>query len=67
MNHDCVNCRYYPCHDTERIHAFMKEMEFDVTITLNGCYKFIAYDKLGSNTEHMVLGHDINEEMENNE
>jgi hypothetical protein len=34
---------YYPCYETERIHAFMKEMEFDVTITLNGCYKFIRY------------------------
>jgi hypothetical protein len=37
----------------------MKEMEFDVTITLNGCYKFMHYDEIGSKTEYIVLGHDI--------
>jgi len=42
MNHDCVNCKYCPCHETERIHTFMRKMDFDVTITLNGCYKFIG-------------------------
>ena len=42
-SHDCFNCRYYPCYETEKVHDFVGDM--DVKITLNGCYKFIGIVK----------------------